>query len=430
MMSKAGILALLVMLSAPRAWAEAPSEDRKSVAEAAFERGVELMNDGATEAALSEFLHSRELHPTRGNTQNAAVCLRKLGRYDEALDLFEVLLVDFPEALEDAAQIQREIAYLKGLVGNIVPAVNQPGAVVVVDGRERGVTPITQEIRVAAGSHQVHVKKPGFWPFDTRVEVAGRQDVRVVVDLKPVDQPRPPPAAPVRDVRPQKVAPSAPAISSVGLDVAGLWAPGHGGELRDGCDAGCDAGPALGGMLRLRGAHRFGSVVEVGASVGFVGVRSVLDGRSEVAQPAGLPDVPGTARDELTETAIVLVPHVGVRLGDFLLGRLGAGVSFGRIAMRRSGSFGGADAARVETSDGTRRALLVPELGAHWPVAKNLELGAGAGALLGLSLGETRWPASTKTIVGGTDEATYPTRRVDTELSAWVFVSVGAQYAF
>jgi hypothetical protein len=343
------------------------------------------------------------------------------------------LLVDFPEALEDAAQIQREIAYLKGLVGNIVPAVNQPGAVVVVDGRERGVTPITQEIRVAAGSHQVHVKKPGFWPFDTRVEVAGRQNVRVDVDLKPVDQPEPAPAPPVvRDQAPSKATPPTreqPQLS-LELSVAGLLAASHGGELRDSCNASCDASPGLGGMLRISGSHRLGSIVDIGASLGFFGVRSVLDGRTETARPAGLPDVGGTARDELTESGVLIVPHVGARLGELFDARLGAGLSFGRIKMRREGSFANADAAPVEASDGTSRALLVPELGFHAPVATNLAVSVSVGALLGLSLGETRWPASTKTVVGGTDEATYPPRRADAEHSVWAFVSVGARYAF
>src|SRR5262245_34722023 len=88
-------------------------EAKKAEANAAFERGMKLMAEENFDAALAEFLRSRELYPARGNTQNAALCLKKLGRYDEALDMFETLLREVPSlSPEDKQLVELAIADL------------------------------------------------------------------------------------------------------------------------------------------------------------------------------------------------------------------------------------------------------------------------------------------------------------------------------
>jgi len=150
------------------------SEDAKESAKQHFERGKELLARGAWDAALAEFLRSRELYPSRGNTQNAAVALAKLERYDEALSMFEELVLRHPD-LPDRASVDKEIERLKGLVGSIEIKLAARGASVLIDGRPRGSTPLPSPVRVSVGSHVVRVFKEGASPFEVRLDVAGGQ---------------------------------------------------------------------------------------------------------------------------------------------------------------------------------------------------------------------------------------------------------------
>lgn len=156
--------------------------DVKEKARVHFIRGLEHFNRGAWEPALAEFLQSRALFATRGNSQNAAVALNKLGRYDEALDLFEELIAKFPD-LPDRAQVESEIRDLARLVGAIEVKLAASGATVVIDGRPRGVTPLSKPLRVTAGSRSVRVVMDGMVPYETRVDVAGGVTVPVVPTL-------------------------------------------------------------------------------------------------------------------------------------------------------------------------------------------------------------------------------------------------------
>jgi hypothetical protein len=173
---------------APAQDAPKPESDKKAEARAHFDKGKELSNEGAWAAALAEFLASRELYPTWGNTLGAASSLRKLARFDEALDMFEILLRDFPGALSNDVRTaaQREVVELRGLVGTIEIDGAELGAAITVDGRPRGEYPAPSPLRVAAGTHVVRVAKEGFEPFEQRVDVAGNRTARVNAVLRPL----------------------------------------------------------------------------------------------------------------------------------------------------------------------------------------------------------------------------------------------------
>ncbi len=163
----------------------APTEADKEEARRQFEKGLELLNEEAWSAALAAFLRSRELYPTRGNTNNAAICLRKLQRYDEALDMFEVLLRDFPNLPpDDKLEALKAVAELRERVGTIDVTGAEPGAAIVVDGQARGDFPPVTPIRAGAGSHLVRVLKEGYEPFEARVDVAGGQSARIVAKMR------------------------------------------------------------------------------------------------------------------------------------------------------------------------------------------------------------------------------------------------------
>lgn len=168
---------------------DAATEEKKEQARTRFEKGMDLLGKQAWEAALVEFMASRELYPARGNTQNAAIALRRLNRNDEAIDMFETLLRDFPNlSAEDKALAQKELSELRTLLGTIDVKSSEGGSQVVVDGRERGNTPLEKAIRVSSGDRLVRVYKPGFAPFEKRVSVAAGQSVTVNAQLEMLQQ--------------------------------------------------------------------------------------------------------------------------------------------------------------------------------------------------------------------------------------------------
>lgn len=162
--------------------------ERKAAARARFDKGKALSGEGAWGAALAEFLASRELYPTWGNTLGAASSFRKLARFDEALDMFEILLRDFSAALsaEVRTAAQREVVELRGLVGTIEVEGAELGAAITIDGRARGEHPSPSPLRVGAGTHVVRVSKEGFETFEARADVAGNRTVQIVAKMRPL----------------------------------------------------------------------------------------------------------------------------------------------------------------------------------------------------------------------------------------------------
>ena len=160
----------------PAADADEPppvTQEQKDEARVHFKKGLRLLQEEAWSPALAEFLASRELYPTRVATNNAAISLRKLQRYDEALDMFETFLRDFEVPPRERKEAQRQTNELRSLVGTIDIVGSEPGASIVVSSVDRGEYPPVKPIRVPAGNHVVRLFKEGYEPFETRIDVAG-----------------------------------------------------------------------------------------------------------------------------------------------------------------------------------------------------------------------------------------------------------------
>lgn len=181
-------LAVLVASLFSTALVRADDDARKEEARNHFEIGLAHFDREEYSAALAEFLKSRELFPTRSATKNAAICLRKEKRFDEALEMFEALLREFPNLPPtDHDLANKEISELQGSVGSLEVRGAVPGATIVVDGRTRGSSPIPP-FRVATGTHIVRVYKEGYAPFEVRVDLAGRITQPIDVRMMPLER--------------------------------------------------------------------------------------------------------------------------------------------------------------------------------------------------------------------------------------------------
>jgi hypothetical protein len=165
----------------------APPVDAKEEARSHFDLGLLHFDHGEWSAALAEFLRARELYPTRSATKNAALCLHKEKRFDEALDMFEALERDYLDlSPSDRAVADREIAELQPSVGALAIEGAEPGASVGVDGRARGTFPLPAPLRLSVGPHVVRVFKDGFVPFEQRLDVASGAPSTLQAHLLPL----------------------------------------------------------------------------------------------------------------------------------------------------------------------------------------------------------------------------------------------------
>ena len=72
-----------MLLGAATARAQ-PESENKAAADAAYQRGRDLMTQGQTEAACAEFRRSYQLDPQFGSQYNLALCYQKLGKLASA----------------------------------------------------------------------------------------------------------------------------------------------------------------------------------------------------------------------------------------------------------------------------------------------------------------------------------------------------------
>jgi hypothetical protein len=168
-------VAFALTLAGRAAWAQpAPPADAEAEARAHFKRAEAYFDKQAWREALGEYRQSLALKTTKGAMANAAACLKALGQYDEALDLYEELRREFPVLPPKMeAAVAPAIAELHGLVGTLVIAGDAPdGASLFVDDRRRGTLPLAAPLRLSVGSHAVRVEKEGFEPIVADVQIA------------------------------------------------------------------------------------------------------------------------------------------------------------------------------------------------------------------------------------------------------------------
>lgn len=174
-----------IALSDPAA-ARTPEELAAAATEAKLlnRQGVEMLKAGDNDRALDYFTRSRTVLPTSKNTTNAAITLDRLGRYDEALELYEQVLLKYAGDLddEDRDALGPAMAALRELVGSVTVSSNAGGEVF-VDNRSRGKLPFVVPIRVLEGHHTVRVVRVGYVPFEAAFDVAKTATARVDAKL-------------------------------------------------------------------------------------------------------------------------------------------------------------------------------------------------------------------------------------------------------
>ncbi|WP_394849906.1 PEGA domain-containing protein [Pendulispora brunnea] len=166
---------------------EATPANKLESARLHYERGVELFNEEAYEAALVEFQRAYTLSPSYKVLYN-------MGKLHKALKDFAAAQRDFTRYLEEGkseiaasrrAEVQKELTLLEARVARVEVSSPTKGADVSVDDVVVGKTPLTYSIVVNPGRRKITVSKEGYAPASKVVEVVGSDSM--AVELRPVN---------------------------------------------------------------------------------------------------------------------------------------------------------------------------------------------------------------------------------------------------
>ncbi len=162
-----------------------PVAAARDAAKQQFERGVGLMDKRDFEAALSAFQASLAQFKTKAATENAAECLRELGRLDESVAMFDRLLSDFPDApAELRARVETARKSILAASGTLRVDGGEEGATLSVDGRTRGTLPLVAPVRLPTGAHTIRVHLEGYVPLVQTIDIVSGREASVKPKLE------------------------------------------------------------------------------------------------------------------------------------------------------------------------------------------------------------------------------------------------------
>lgn len=198
-----------------------------------YDAGSSYYQQGRYEDALREFEEAYRLSSETRKPAllyNIGLAHERLGHLTEAIGSLQRYLEASPHA-DDAEIVTERIHTLQERLDStgIALEVSEGGASVIVDGDNRGTTPLAEPLRVPPGAHEVRLEKAHFHALTIRVTVPAGERVSVQANLVPETAP-PPPVQVVEPAAPARAQPSSGAgpLPWILFGVAGAAAIGGG----------------------------------------------------------------------------------------------------------------------------------------------------------------------------------------------------------
>lgn len=178
---------LCVATAASPAYADVTGkgEDARAEASERFRRGVKLHKDGDYVAALVEFKRAYELEPNYRVLFNLGQTSRELKDYASALVAYQRYLDEGGSEIraDRKKEVKRVLDDLADRVGTLRVTTNVEGAEIQIDDEVVGVSPLEEPIVVNIGKRRVAATLAGHAPARRVVEVAGRDELDVKLEL-------------------------------------------------------------------------------------------------------------------------------------------------------------------------------------------------------------------------------------------------------
>ena len=132
--------------------------------------------------AFTHYSAAQAATPSARAEMGVGDALYNAGRLGEAYDTYNDVQTTYAGKLGPVEKglVTKRLKELATKTGYLSVRVSEPGAEVDIDGKQLGMSPVPTLVRVPVGTHDVHIAKPGFTPFDSKAEVAA--DGKAVVD--------------------------------------------------------------------------------------------------------------------------------------------------------------------------------------------------------------------------------------------------------
>ena len=168
---------------------EEGAQEAREAARVHFAKGLERAGQSDYEGALHEFTEAYSLSPHFAVLYNIGQSQIALGRPLEAVETLSKYLRDGQEQVpsDRRLQVEAQVQLLQFLFAELTITTDRPGALIFIDGREVGRTPLYQSVRLAAGTHTVSAVVQGMAPIVRTVTIAHgeRQVLNLEVPASP-----------------------------------------------------------------------------------------------------------------------------------------------------------------------------------------------------------------------------------------------------
>ncbi len=216
------VILALVAAAPGRAAADAKAERE---ARALFMEGNKLLDQGDYVGALDLYEAAYQKFPNAKILVNMGTALRNLGRNADAAAAYEKYLADpgaNPALVKDVEKLLKE---LDAKLARLVIEVEEPGARVLLDGKEIGLSPQKIQLRIEAGPHMVAAEKEGFTPTLATVNLAAGEERSVQLKLLKAGQPQPATTKPTEIATVADLGDTDPSTAVTGDNGAGTGGP-------------------------------------------------------------------------------------------------------------------------------------------------------------------------------------------------------------
>jgi hypothetical protein len=288
-----------VMLATPAFASPTPDP---STPQAQYRRAHEAINAKNWEEARKLLLDLWSQAKTYDVGSSLVFVEYQLQHYAEAATYAAFAIQNAPpiERPEEIDRLRKALDELKQRVGTVNVVVNRPGADVLVDATVVGTSPLSTDVYVDVGPHQIEARIPGSVAVSERVDALAGETYRVELTIQPsageaalsteagsADATRatpegaPPTTAPARNYTPSIVTASVGGAALIGGVVAFVVSANKRADARNGLNELSGLNPCGDGVDAARAARCNEISEQVDAAdtfriVGFVGVGAAL----------------------------------------------------------------------------------------------------------------------------------------------------------